>query len=147
MNICVYCAGPQIRNSRSLVTARGLSWAEACILVFLVSLQILHRLLLYLFLNQCATRLSVMASSSSFSFLVAIPGSYKSDLFRLLSLTAHKQTHHVNMAYGEFKTDLNLRCDSSTIIDIYMYSQVVLINFRVCCNLLPHNLYKMPQLY
>ena len=46
-----------------------------------------------------ATRITVMASLSGFSVLVAIPSTYKSDLLRLLSVTV-PSNRHVSWKYG-----------------------------------------------
>jgi len=49
--------------------------------------------------------------------------------------------------YGDSKTDLKPQCDSCTILQLCGGAQVIFSKFAdVCCKLLPHNPYSMPQL-
>jgi len=58
--------------------------------------------------------------------------------------------YHENMGYfyGHSKTDLKPRCDYCTILQLCRGAQVVFSKFAgLYCKLLPHNPYRMPQLY
>jgi len=132
--------GPQGDNPPPLVAACGLSCAEACCSICCSSSFSSNSSSTSLTSapdseSFSATRISVMASSSSFSFLVAVPSAYKSDLLRLRCNCAQQQTHIMNIMgffYGESKTDLKPRCDSCTILQLCGGGQVFLVNLRVC---------------
>ena len=90
--------GPQGDNPLPLVAACGLSCAEACCSICCCCCSSSSSTTTLLTSapdseSLSATRISVMASSSSFIFLVAIPSAYKSDLLRLRCICAQQQTH------------------------------------------------------
>jgi len=54
----------------------------------------------------------------------------------------------MNVFYNDSKTDLKLRCDCCTKFQLFKCAQYVFSRLTsVCCMLLPHNSYRLPQHY
>jgi len=52
-----------------------------------------------------------------------------------------------NIFYSNSKTDLKLICDYCKIFQLFEGAQDFLVDWRLCCTLLPHNPYRLPQHY
>jgi len=93
-----------------------------------------------------------MASSSSFIyFFLVIARDPQSALFCLLCMTWHSFRNVIpvsmNIFYSDSKTDLKLRCDSCIKIAAIQGCPRRTRLTAVCCMLLPHNPYRLPQHY
>jgi hypothetical protein len=101
-----------------------------------------------------ATRISLLVSSSSFiNFFLAIARYPQSSaLFRLLCMTQHSCRNVIPVRYDIFysdcKTDLKLQCEYFIKFHLLEGAQDVVTRLMaVCCMLLPHNPYRLPQHY
>jgi len=93
-----------------------------------------------------ATRISLMASSSSFIYLFFWPllETHNHLPCLLLCMTRYSFRHvipvSINVFYSNSKTDLKLRCDCCIKFPLYEGTQDVVTTLTaVCCMLLPHN--------